>query len=229
MAFFYIRDNKSTFTGTATADGGRETTARTGSWNATTSQSYATVAAALAATTPPTDGDILIFGDDHAESSTGSDLQITLHTDSESLPIYMVSNDVTAQDTYKKGASIATSGAGLDIYISGAVCAKGLKFDAANGAGSGSQSTGGHLQVYIDCEFVHNQGNSVSGSFNMSSEQQHVLIGCTFSGGGGGSDNNPINGANGYGYFFGCNLGGSWDTGSGDMKLGEPRTFPSWV
>ena len=60
MSYYYVKSG-----GTATGDGGRTTTLRTGTWNTTTSEYYDNINDALSATTPPVSGDIIQCSSSH--------------------------------------------------------------------------------------------------------------------------------------------------------------------
>lgn len=89
MAFFYIKN-----TGTATGDAGRSATPRTGTWNASAGDSYATPLDALAATTPPTNGDVMCVSNASLEVvSTNTDVRVPPG-------VIIMSVDDAAQDQY---------------------------------------------------------------------------------------------------------------------------------
>jgi hypothetical protein len=103
MAFFYVKNG-----GTATGDGGRATTARTGTWNATASEYYDNIEDALGATTDPRDGDQILISDLAASSwSPAGDVVINGSTSSaaDGAGLQVVSVDNANQDQYKPGAS----------------------------------------------------------------------------------------------------------------------------
>jgi len=104
VAYYYVRDNAggaNTFNGSATGDGGRETTARTGAWDTTEANSYGTVLLAFGATTPPVSGDTIYVADDH-EVSIGS---VQSWGVASSNFVNIISLDITDGAVAKRGAS----------------------------------------------------------------------------------------------------------------------------
>jgi len=71
MAYYYVKDDGTAESGTATGDGGRYTSQKTGDWSTAftaTTEYYASIGAAFAATTAPADGDYILCSDLHDKS-----------------------------------------------------------------------------------------------------------------------------------------------------------------
>lgn len=100
MAFYYVKSG-----GTATGDVGRETTARTGTFEAN-ANNYASVSAALAATTAPTGSDVIICSSTH---SINYGVSTTLTFPSDGNPIVVMSADDSNQENYLRGAVEGTT------------------------------------------------------------------------------------------------------------------------
>lgn len=113
MAFYYVKDDGTAESGTATGDGGRYTTQKTGDWStafSATTEYYASIGAAVAATTPPTAGDFIFISDLHNKAyDNGASPQIN---QSYSL----ISVDDTNCDQYKPGATEELNDAN-DAYL----------------------------------------------------------------------------------------------------------------
>lgn len=116
MAFFYIKDD-----GTASGDSGRYTTKQTGTFAALgTANYYGTVAAALSATTSPTNGDFILLSDLHDQSS-GSNIALSGVTGLTGLPLkYQTVDDANIDQSAEATAAQITTTGGGDIDIGGA-------------------------------------------------------------------------------------------------------------
>ena len=93
MAFYYVKNG-----GSATGDGGRATTKRTGTWNASASTYYSILEDALNATTAPTAGDLILWSEQSFTAPT-----------SDSNPVVpdgvsIITVDDANQDQYKNAA-----------------------------------------------------------------------------------------------------------------------------
>ena len=94
MALYYVKSG-----GTATGDAGRETTARTGTWNASTADYYPTMYAGYSTpTTTPVAGDYILFSSNHSETNA-----TTLDA---AVELLFVSVDNANQENYLPGATI---------------------------------------------------------------------------------------------------------------------------
>lgn len=99
MAIFYVKAG-----GTATGDGGRETVARTGTWNASTADYYDTLAEVFTVpTTGLAAGDFVYFSNASTSTSYGGSQTWTGPTDAN--PATFVSVSDTNQDQYATGAA----------------------------------------------------------------------------------------------------------------------------
>lgn len=110
MAWYYVKSG-----GTATGDGGRVTTQRTGAWSGTASEYYDNVADADDATTKPTDGDFVLCSDLHAFSGASTDFSVNSTGASAGAGLYVISVDDANQENYKPGASETMTGAQLRL------------------------------------------------------------------------------------------------------------------
>ncbi|MHA1962275.1 MAG: hypothetical protein ACW99U_18885 [Candidatus Thorarchaeota archaeon] len=100
MAWYYVKNG-----GTATGDGGRVTTQRTGAWSGTTSEYYDTLEDAINATTTPTDGDLILCSDLHSGTNTAG-ASINLGSGATGgVGLQIISVDDANQENYKPGAS----------------------------------------------------------------------------------------------------------------------------
>ena len=107
MAFFYIKDDGSAESGTATGDGGRYVVQKTGDWTTAftaTTEYYASFYVCEIATTPPTGGDIIFVS--HLHNASVSPPNIVNFSDATvvQLGIRVVSVDDTDCAVYKPGA-----------------------------------------------------------------------------------------------------------------------------
>lgn len=107
--YFYV----DSVIGTRTTGGG--TTKQTGSFSGLgASNVYASLAAVIADSAPPTSGDFVLFADEHAETSATS-LSFTLAGNG----VMLMSVDTANCDTYKKGATITTTGSSNITAVTG--------------------------------------------------------------------------------------------------------------
>ena len=112
MAFYYVKSG-----GTATGDGGRYVTQKTGSWATAftaTSEYYSSLEATPLATTAPNGGDYILASHLHNEVYVGS--QVSFTSGSESASIFLVSVDDANCEVYKQGAKEVMSG-GAAYYM----------------------------------------------------------------------------------------------------------------
>ena len=105
MAFYYVKAG-----GTATGDGGRTTTARTGTWNATASEYYDTLSGAINATTAPIATDWILWSDASSDVITG-DTALSLP---DGVRIMSVSD--SNQDQYSPATAAQVDNASGDQY-----------------------------------------------------------------------------------------------------------------
>lgn len=112
MAYYYVKSG-----GTATGDGGRYVSQKSGSWATAftaTSEYYGTLEAARSATTAPNGGDYVLVSDLHDATYTGS--QIDFSSGSEAASLSLVSVDDANCDVYKPGAKEALTGTTASYY-----------------------------------------------------------------------------------------------------------------
>ena len=132
MAYYYVMSDGAN-DGTATGDGGRYTTAKTGSWStefSATTEYYASWKALLATvTTAPTNGDVICFADTHSENSTTATVEI-YGAQSGHEPIIFMSVDYTDCDAYKAGAEIKTGAGAYDLELGGRSVYLGMVFES---------------------------------------------------------------------------------------------------
>ena len=100
MAWYYVKEG-----GTATGDGGRVTSQRTGTWSVTATEYYDNIGAAIAATTVPTDGDFILVSDLHAPTGVTSAIDFNASGAASGAGLSIVSVDDSNQENYKPGAS----------------------------------------------------------------------------------------------------------------------------
>lgn len=111
MAYFYVKSG-----GSATGDAGRATSQRTGTFAAMGGSAYyATLTAAMAATTTPTSGDFILVSDQ--SSAAASAVGATGPSSGDAL--YVISVDDTACDTPKAATSANEGSTGSDTYLGG--------------------------------------------------------------------------------------------------------------
>jgi len=100
MAWYYVKNG-----GTATGDGGRVTTERTGLWNTTASEYYDTIDDAVGATTPPGDGDSIHCSHLHSASNAHNGTNYNVPGVESGAGLSIISVDNANQELYKPGAS----------------------------------------------------------------------------------------------------------------------------
>ena len=129
MAWYYVKGG-----GTATGDGGRVTTQRTGLWNSTASEYYDTLEDVVGATTVPTDGDTIVVSDVSSNSYTpAGDITLNSTGSAAGAGLMIVSADDANQENYKPGASETMSGAGNNIIIDNNVLFAGIDITVSDG------------------------------------------------------------------------------------------------
>jgi len=152
MAFYLVKDD-----GTATGDAGRYATQQTGSF-ATIGVSgyYATIAAALGATTVPAGTDSIQCSDAHAQDYGAS--QTLAFPTTSGVSVMSVSD--TNIDQYSSGASDSTTTGSMTI--NGSVSMSGMTISSA-----GNQNMGnGTYQEYYECSFSMDRWTSSGGTFS---------------------------------------------------------------
>ncbi len=128
MAWYYVKNG-----GTATGDGGRVTTQRTGLWSATTSEYYDTLEDCIAATTEPGDTDLILISDLSSNSyAIIADLILNQPGDQDGLGMMIVSVDNANQEDYKPGADETVTGA-FSINFEHNVLIAGVDLTAGQG------------------------------------------------------------------------------------------------
>ncbi len=101
MAFYYVKSG-----GTATADGGRAASKRTGLWSATATEYYNSLEDCIAATTVPTDGDFIFVSDLHALTyALAGNVNFNNGGSLTGVGLTIASVDNANQENYKPGAS----------------------------------------------------------------------------------------------------------------------------
>ncbi len=140
MAFYYVKSG-----GTATGDGGRYTTQKTGSWASAftaITEYYGSIEAVVAATTPP------------AATDTGLVSHLHAHTQASDISYDFIpgfgffSVDDTAIDQYLAGAKESATGSSSDIQTSpgeAGFISTGISFEVGNQFRTGSSNN--HLIV----------------------------------------------------------------------------------
>lgn len=145
MAFFYVKAG-----GTATGDGGRYASAKTGTWATAftaTSEYYATLYAATQATTPPTDGDSIYCSSASTTGTATASTYIGTGGTIDGAGIKIISVDDSNVDQYKPGFTEAlTTTFGIDYYFNLNVLLAGLRLDSQD-----NTLSSGNLSVNIRC------------------------------------------------------------------------------
>ena len=141
MAFYYVKNG-----GTATGDGGRTTTERTGVWSGTTSVYYDSVGDCFSVpTTGVVDGDIIRCSHVHDNNVTTGDNFIGVDVD-----VTIQSVDNANQENYLKGAieRVTSSGGELEFIgaSGGSALCYGITFLSADNI---------HLSAGADAAFIH--------------------------------------------------------------------------
>lgn len=208
--YYYVRNNGSTFIGTATGDGGRATSQRTGAWNTTASQSYASVLAALGATTPPANGDFIVVGNDHSYNYGANQTLTSTVTTRTRGTLNLISVSITNQDQYSIGAEEKTTGSNTYTFtFTGPWSLFGMTLTAANNVAHGNDTD---LFSY-ECKYqitAATSGRNIS--FN-SQTGSGTFINCTFDP---VDSNTTLNFAAGQGStvsLYGCTLLGNCTVG----------------
>jgi len=113
VAWYYVKSG-----GTATGDGGRYTTEKNNnSWASefsATTEYYANVDAAMAATTPPTPSDVIYVSDASTDANAAS-ITTTGGSNEASIGVYSVDDD--AVQTYSAGATEGSTTAAGDYHL----------------------------------------------------------------------------------------------------------------
>jgi len=118
MAWYYVKDDGTAESGTATGDGGRYTSQKTGDWStafSATTEYYASIDAAVGATTTPTDGDYILVSDLHNKTYDPPANVAISGAAHSGAGLYLISVDDTACDAYKPGAYESITGG--DDYV----------------------------------------------------------------------------------------------------------------
>lgn len=170
MAFFYVKSG-----GTATGDGGRYTTAKTGSWASAfsaTSEYYGSINGAFAATTLPANGDAVFVSDAHAFVSSGVSITYLNYSlgggdTVEPLAIVVVSDsDVEA---YAPATTVLeqVTGSNADINITGGsadvsrLAVWGLSLESGDNIGSSEAADDVFLWMF-DCTYRVSGTNDIA-------------------------------------------------------------------
>ncbi len=209
--YYYVRDSAG-FTGTATGDGGRvATTPRTGSWNATASESYVSISAALGATTAPAAGDYIMVAADHDHDYGATTSLTNAIADSDS-PLNIVSVSTSNQDQYSAGGSESTTGAaGYDITFAGPYHHYGMTYITQDDLNAVSGTT--EVAIFYECTWKAAGGSGCQ--CNVGNNNSSKFINCTFDSNGCSNVRFTMSNANATD-FYGCTVqstGGNWATG----------------
>jgi hypothetical protein len=151
MAYYYTKTG-----GTATGDGGRATTQRTGAWNSTASEYYDSVVDARGATTQPGDGDFILISDLHNNTDSTTIILNGGGVDGGA-GLFLVSVDDANQENYKPGATErinSGNGSQLDLGFSGMMA--GINYETTIDATSllRANSATTNLWKFIDCNLT---------------------------------------------------------------------------
>lgn len=157
MAYYYVRND-----GTATGDGGRYASQQTGDWDTTlggTSNFYASVAAAIAATTSPVAGDIICVSDIH-DHTYGASVSFSGVSSGDPFAVVCVddTNIENARTSGNRGKE-STSG-GDDISFDGRFYASGIEFVSNDNMTVLQDST------FVDCKLVIQTASAIFGINN---------------------------------------------------------------
>jgi len=204
--YYYVRDSAG-FTGTATGDGGRvATTPRTGSWNATASESYVSISAALGATTPPASGDYIIVAADHDhEYGASVTLNSTITTGSS---LYVVSVSTSNQDQYSAGGQETNDTGAFDIITKSSWRFYGITFIVGDDLIASNNSNVG-WSYWENCTVTLN-GSANKLTANSSGGANLIFNNCIINSTGGGdayinTDRGSVT------EFWYCDFTGNWD------------------
>lgn len=99
MAWYYVKSG-----GTATGDGGRVTTQRTGAWSGTASEYYDEIQDANVATTVPNDGDFILCSHLHSKLDAATPTGINSGGAANGAGLQIISVDNANQENYLPGA-----------------------------------------------------------------------------------------------------------------------------
>ncbi len=104
--YYYVKSG-----GTATGDGGRTETQRTGLWNTTLTEFYDAIIDAVGATTVPGDDDFILCSDLHNSSAAHAAFTLNDGGSESGAGLQIISVDNANQENYKPGATdITTTG-----------------------------------------------------------------------------------------------------------------------
>jgi hypothetical protein len=152
MAYYYVKNG-----GTATGDGGRTGTQRTGAWNATASEYYDNIDDCVGATTEPTDGDYIFISDVASSSFTlAADLIINGSGTAGDAGLQIISVDDTAQDEYKPGAVQTSTTTSRQFTFAYQGLMAGVSLVSAEHIGA---VTTGKIWRFIDCTLKFGDGS----------------------------------------------------------------------
>lgn len=126
MAWYYVKSG-----GTATGDGGRTTTQRTGTWSVTASEYYDEIGDAVGATTVPTDGDFILVSDLHSKTGAAAPI-LNAGGATTGAGLQIISVDNANQDQYKPGATEECSSSGYAAGNNGLIA--GIDLEGENNA-----------------------------------------------------------------------------------------------
>jgi hypothetical protein len=149
MAWYYVKNG-----GTATGDGGRVTTQRTGAWSTTASEYYDTLGDADAATTAPEDGDFVLMSDLHTISYVGG-FNLNSGGIASGDPLAIISVDDANQENYKPGAEETyTSSSIIPLHK---MFMAGISLTCDTSLGLFQSTTTINSLRAIDCTFINNE------------------------------------------------------------------------
>lgn len=153
MAYYYVRDHADG-TGTATGDGGRYTSQKTGDWDtafSATTEYYASISAALGATTAPAAGDYILVSDIHSHSY-GTSGQTFIGIDGATFAIIAV-DDTNCENARRSGnrAAEQVTGTSADFTFANKLIMSGLEFSTEDNITVSVAPSG---TVAIDCKFI---------------------------------------------------------------------------
>ena len=172
MAYYYVRDN-GTFVGTKATTGG-DSTPRTGAWDTTAANSFASIEAAI--TTGGADGgDVIVVADDHNHNYTADATFNSVGAVADALIITSVDN--TSQDTPKAGATETQSGSGFYFEFAAHIILHNMRFDAGRGIRGWGKS---YLKAY-NCTFTNGNTTTGYGMYATNNGSDWKFYNCTFS------------------------------------------------
>jgi len=150
MAWYYVKNG-----GTATGDGGRVTTQRTGTWSVTASEYYDEIADAIGATTVPDDGDFIMVSDAHNKTGAAT-WTANANGAAAGAGLYIVSVDNANQENYAPGGSEAGS-ANVSFAFNGFLAGVDISVTSTLGAATGIRSW-----RFQDCTLISTSGSVFS-------------------------------------------------------------------